>query len=339
MTIIRHLLLLFSLLLFAGLSINTYAGPFCGDDNIDPGETCEPPGSSCNSSGNNVGGDELCRADVCTCCGDGILDADYNEECDDGNINPNDECDTEGVNLTGNGACTLTFCGDGTLQTPNGNGETEQCEPAGTSTCDANCQIINTTTTTTTSTVPATTTSTTTVPVTTTTTTVPVTTTTTTVPVTTTTTTVPATTTTTAPATTTTTAPAPVTTTTAVATTTTTIGVTTTTTVPSGGDTVVIDGCDTGVEDPSGNIQAGIDACEADAGNHGQFVRCTAIFTRNLVRGGAISNSDRRPIMNCASRSSIGKPGATASPASTSSTNGNKSSSFFERLRTRFSSR
>jgi beta-lactam-binding protein with PASTA domain len=75
----------------------------------------------------------------------------------------------------------------------------------------------------------------------------------------------------------------------------------------SGDDTVMIGDCDTGVEDPSGNIQAGIDACEADASNHGQFVRCTAIFTRGLSSDGIISQADRRPIMNCAAQSSIGK--------------------------------
>ncbi len=56
----------------------------CGDGNVGPGETCDPPGSPGGVSGNT------CRAD-CTVCGDGILDA--GEECDDGNTNGNDGCD------------------------------------------------------------------------------------------------------------------------------------------------------------------------------------------------------------------------------------------------------
>ena len=78
MTVTRHLFVLFTLLLFTGLSINAHAGPVCDDGEIEGDETCEPAGSSCNSSPGNVG-NELCRADVCTCCGDGIKDVDYKE--------------------------------------------------------------------------------------------------------------------------------------------------------------------------------------------------------------------------------------------------------------------
>ena len=31
----------FVLLLFTSLSVNTYAGPVCGDGNVDPGEDCD----------------------------------------------------------------------------------------------------------------------------------------------------------------------------------------------------------------------------------------------------------------------------------------------------------
>ena len=166
------------------------------------------------------------------------------------------------------------------------------------------------TTTTTSTTTSTTTTSTTTTETPTTTTTAPETTTTTTIaPETTTTTTI-------APETTTTTTIAPeTTTTTAPATTTTTTGVTTTTTVPPSGDNIVIDGCDTGVED-TGGIQDAIDACAASASNHGQFVRCVAIFTRSQ----GMSSSDRQPVMKCASHSSIGMPGSAT--ASSSGSNG-----------------
>ena len=172
-----------------------------------------------------------------------------------------------------------------------------------TTTSTTTTSTTTTETPTTTTTAPETTTTTTIAPETTTTTTIaPETTTTTTIaPETTTTTTI-------APETTTTTTIAPeTTTTTAPATTTTTTGVTTTTTVPPSGDNIVIDGCDTGVED-TGGIQDGIDACAASASNHGQFVRCVAIFTRSQ----GMSSSDRQPVMKCASHSSIGMPGSAA---------------------------
>jgi cysteine-rich repeat protein len=49
--------------------------PPCGNNIIDPGETCDPPGL-------NAGQPDECRSD-CTFCGDGSLQTD--EECDDGN--------------------------------------------------------------------------------------------------------------------------------------------------------------------------------------------------------------------------------------------------------------
>ena len=50
-------------------------------------------------------------------CGDGTLD--QGEECDDGNSNIFDGCTSD---------CTLTFCGDGTIQNPNGYSQYEDCE-------------------------------------------------------------------------------------------------------------------------------------------------------------------------------------------------------------------
>ncbi|MCK4670283.1 MAG: hypothetical protein KAT43_03690 [Nanoarchaeota archaeon] len=44
--------------------------------------------------------------------------------------------------ITGPGTGGTGTCGDGTVQTPNSAGNNEQCEPPGTATCDANCQII-----------------------------------------------------------------------------------------------------------------------------------------------------------------------------------------------------
>jgi cysteine-rich repeat protein len=57
--------------------------PFCGDENIDEGETCDPPGQP-------EGQPNECRED-CTFCGDGNVDP--TEECDDGNNEPGDGCD------------------------------------------------------------------------------------------------------------------------------------------------------------------------------------------------------------------------------------------------------
>lgn len=83
--------------------------PFCGDGNIDPGETCDPPGQP-------MGEPDECR-DNCTFCGDGVLNGD--EECDDGNNDPNDGCDPYCV-------VEAPFCGDGEVNAP---GET--CDPPG----------------------------------------------------------------------------------------------------------------------------------------------------------------------------------------------------------------
>jgi hypothetical protein len=49
--------------------------PTCGDETVDPGETCDPPGSTPDTEYP----DNLCRDD-CTYCGDGELNGD--EECD-----------------------------------------------------------------------------------------------------------------------------------------------------------------------------------------------------------------------------------------------------------------
>ncbi len=81
--------------------------PACGDGNLDPGETCEPPGDPAGAIGNE------CRDD-CTVCGDGVLDD--QEECDDGNADNFDGCRND---------CLLPYCGDGILDPG------EFCEPPG----------------------------------------------------------------------------------------------------------------------------------------------------------------------------------------------------------------
>ena len=142
----KNLFLLFIFLLCTGLSINTYAGPYCGDGNVDTGTV--PP-----------------------------------EECDEGDVPPSSLCNNTTDQF--DGPCQFTICGDGVVQTPNGEDFVEECEPPNTATCNDICMTITTTTTTTTTTAEPTTTTTTAEPTTTTTTT-----TTTTAPTTTTTTTI-----------------------------------------------------------------------------------------------------------------------------------------------------
>jgi hypothetical protein len=55
---------------------STPTPPVCGNGVVEPGETCDPPGSIAGQNGNR------CRAD-CTVCGDGIVQPP--ESCDDGN--------------------------------------------------------------------------------------------------------------------------------------------------------------------------------------------------------------------------------------------------------------
>lgn len=50
----------------------------CGDGNVDPGETCDPPNLA-----HGPNGQPICRTD-CTSCGDGVVDAADVETCDYG---------------------------------------------------------------------------------------------------------------------------------------------------------------------------------------------------------------------------------------------------------------
>ncbi|HHH12397.1 MAG TPA: DUF4215 domain-containing protein [Candidatus Moranbacteria bacterium] len=66
-------------------------------------------------------------------CGNGVVED--GEECDDGNSSDADTCTS---------ACRKTSCGDGIIQTPNGNGQVEQCDRGDTVSgdgCSATCQI------------------------------------------------------------------------------------------------------------------------------------------------------------------------------------------------------
>ncbi len=55
-------------------------GPNCGNGVVDAGETCDPPNLAINPITNQV----ECRLD-CTACGDGVVQANDQETCDDGN--------------------------------------------------------------------------------------------------------------------------------------------------------------------------------------------------------------------------------------------------------------
>ena len=75
-----------------------------------------------------------CTSGACTgtippYCGDTIIQSP--EVCDDGNRISTDVCSN---------TCTLTSCGDGIVQSPNGAGFSEQCD--GTSGCNASCQFV-----------------------------------------------------------------------------------------------------------------------------------------------------------------------------------------------------
>lgn len=75
----------------------TVVCPFCGDGNLDPGESCD--------DGNNDDGDG-CSAScgIEPYCGDGVLDP--GEECDDGNNDDNDGCSALCTIENGGEGCT-----------------------------------------------------------------------------------------------------------------------------------------------------------------------------------------------------------------------------------------
>ncbi|MBP8978857.1 DUF11 domain-containing protein [Candidatus Dojkabacteria bacterium] len=68
--------------------------PTCGDGNLDPGEQCDPPGSTCANG-------QICSTD-CTC-------PEPAPTCGDGNLDPGEECDPPGSTCT-NGQTCNTDC-------------------------------------------------------------------------------------------------------------------------------------------------------------------------------------------------------------------------------------
>ncbi len=86
----------------------------CGNGIVQAGEACDPPNATnCNT---------YCQ----WACGDGTTEASRGEQCDPPN----------GTSCSG--TCQWqTWCGDGIRQTPNGNGQNEQCDDGNTSNRDA----------------------------------------------------------------------------------------------------------------------------------------------------------------------------------------------------------
>ncbi len=97
--------------------------PTCGDGYVHsegtaPFEQCEPPNSTtCDANCQKL-----------PYCGDGIVQADLGEQCDDGNTRNDDAC------VLG---CKMATCSDGYVRRG-----VEECEPPNSATCDANCLSI-----------------------------------------------------------------------------------------------------------------------------------------------------------------------------------------------------
>jgi TolB protein len=111
-----------------GCENNCTLTPVCGNQIIEAGETCDPPGVP----GPNPLQPGICRAapaPACTYCGDGIPN--NGEQCDDGNGIPGDGCENN---------CTNTpVCGNGILEPP-----VEECDDGNTNNgdgCSAACLL------------------------------------------------------------------------------------------------------------------------------------------------------------------------------------------------------
>ena len=136
MTITRSLFLLLSVLFFSSLSINAYAGPMCGDSNIEGTEECDEGNIAasdiCTNTTTSQGGGEC----TLTFCGDNVAQPtngnNVSEQCDDGNNTNGDGCDASCQNES------QPVCGNGMVESG------EQCDDLNlpTATCDASCMII-----------------------------------------------------------------------------------------------------------------------------------------------------------------------------------------------------
>jgi cysteine-rich repeat protein len=78
-----------------------------------------------------------CRGDCLgfEVCGDGLLDADSEETCDDGNTSAGDGC---------NDICIVEFCGDGLINVDAAQGTVDACDDGNNTDgdgCSSLCQI------------------------------------------------------------------------------------------------------------------------------------------------------------------------------------------------------
>jgi hypothetical protein len=78
--------------------------------------------------------------------------------------------------------------------------------------------------------------------------------------------------------------------------------------VPSAPSTVMIDGYDTGVENglyKDKAISEWLDDCAGAARNHGEYVRCVALLTRNMKKAELLNRQERRTIVKAAAHANI----------------------------------
>lgn len=134
----------------------------CGNGVVEGSEQCDD-----NNTANGDGCSSTCQNETISICGNGVVEG--AEQCDDNNTADGDGCSSTCFIETiacGNGAveageacddgnttdagicnatCTaFTYCGDGTIQSPNGDVVNEQCDDSNTNNgdgCDASCQI------------------------------------------------------------------------------------------------------------------------------------------------------------------------------------------------------
>jgi hypothetical protein len=108
--------------------------PVCGDGNVDPGEECDPPGSTV--------GDQICDENC------RLQDIPPEPFCGDGNVDPGEECDPPGSTVgdqTCDENCQLQdipvdpFCGDGNIDDGEQCGEPGLTCPAGNTCNTAQC--------------------------------------------------------------------------------------------------------------------------------------------------------------------------------------------------------
>lgn len=120
--------------------------PVCGDGNVNSGEGCDWGAQNDSSCDAAYGGEcQYCDLNVCTLetiigshCGDGIVDGDNGEQCDDDNSINDDACDNQCQNVVEE---TPAVCGNQQIE-----GDEECDGPAGVTAgqnfCTQNCELI-----------------------------------------------------------------------------------------------------------------------------------------------------------------------------------------------------